>query len=136
MLIRSISTLSLSIMLAVTPLAAIANSDKPVKTVNVQFKPGSSSATYKGKIKGYDFDSYRFYAKKGQTLNINWNNSNPNIDVSVRYLGQNKSDELLATSDQILPFTGPYEVRVLQTRNGARKNNNLRPYTVKISITN
>ncbi|PSJ81002.1 hypothetical protein [Neisseria iguanae] len=135
MLMRVFRTLlALSITLSAAPLAASASSDKPVKTVNVRFNPGTTSAIYKGNIKGYQFHSYRFHAQKGQVLNISLDKSNPNIAVSVRYLGKNSDSEFLTASDQVLPFTGHYEVRILQTRNGARKNNRLRQYAVTISI--
>ena len=34
------------------------------KNVNVEFRTGHSSAQYSGEIKGYDYDTYAFYAKK------------------------------------------------------------------------
>lgn len=34
------------------------------KNVNVEFSKGHSSAQYSGEIKGYDYDTYTFYAKK------------------------------------------------------------------------
>ena len=136
MIARPFSVLALSLALVATPLAAVAAVDaKPVKTVEVRFKPGATSAIYKGSVRGYQFDSYRFYAQKGQMLNVNWDNSNPNVDVSVRYLGKEPGHEYLMPQDQVLPVTGPYELRVFQTRNGARKNNNLRRYEVKVTIT-
>lgn len=33
------------------------------KNVNVEFSKGHSSAQYSGEIKGYDYDTYTFYAK-------------------------------------------------------------------------
>ncbi|WP_416188811.1 hypothetical protein ACM67B_05590 [Neisseria sp. CCUG17229] len=130
----SISALSI-VFAAISPIAT-ANNNKPVKAVDVRFRLGTSSITYKGSVRGYQFDSYRFYAKKGQVLNINYDTSDKDIDVSVRYLGKSSDNEFLTTVNQILPFTGFYEVRVFQTRNGARKNNNLRPYVVTLAITN
>ena len=137
MIACSRSALVLALALAAAPLAATAAVDpsKPVKTVEVRFKPGATSAIYKGGVRGYQFHSYRFYAQKGQVLNVNWDNSNPNVDVSVLYLGKEANSEPLIPLDQVLPFTGPYELRVFQTRNGARKNNNLRPYEVKVTIS-
>lgn len=38
------------------------------KNVNVEFRKGHSSAQYSGEIKGYDYDTYTFYAKKGQKV--------------------------------------------------------------------
>ena len=38
------------------------------KNVNVEFRKGHSSAQYSGEIKGYDYDTYTFYAKKALIL--------------------------------------------------------------------
>lgn len=40
------------------------------KNVNVEFRKGHSSAQYSGEIKGYDYDTYTFYAKKGQKVHV------------------------------------------------------------------
>lgn len=100
----------------------------------VQFAPGQSQAQYQGNIQGQDFDRYTFYAQKGQQLNISTDGSNPNIVAVVNYLGKNSTD-VLATQNQVLPYNGRYEVRVMQTRNGARQSTALRPYQLNIAIT-
>ncbi|WP_341829504.1 PPC domain-containing protein, partial [Vibrio cholerae] len=80
-----------------------------------------------GEIKGYDYDTYTFYAKKGQKVHVSISNEGadtylfgPGIDDSVdlsRY-----SPELDSHGQYSLPASGKYELRVLQTRNDARKN--------------
>ena len=97
------------------------------KNVNVEFRKGHSSAQYSGEIKGYDYDTYTFYAKKGQKVHVSISNEGadtylfgPGIDDSVdlsRY-----SPELDSHGQYSLPASGKYELRVLQTRNDARKN--------------
>lgn len=95
------------------------------KNVNVEFSKGHSSAQYSGEIKGYDYDTYTFYAKKVRkcmwvslmkALILTFG---PWIDDSVdlsRY-----SPELDSHGQYSLPASGKYELRVLQTRNDARK---------------
>lgn len=92
------------------------------KNVNVEFRKGHSSAQYSGEIKGYDYDTYTFYAKKGQKVHVSISNEGadtylfgPGIDDSVdlsRY-----SPELDSHGQYSLPASGKYELRVLQTRN-------------------
>ena len=91
------------------------------KNVNVEFSKGHSSAQYSGEIKGYDYDTYTFYAKKGQKVHVSISNEGadtylfgPGIDDSVdlsRY-----SPELDSHGQYSLPASGKYELRVLQTR--------------------
>ena len=63
-------TAALMATLAITTTASMAAVDKPSKAVAVKFKAGASGATYNGKIKGYGYDQYSFYAKKGQALKV------------------------------------------------------------------
>ena len=102
------------------------------------FSKGHSSAQYSGEIKGYDYDTYTFYAKKGQKVHVSISNEGadtylfgPGIDDSVdlsRY-----SPELDSHGQYSLPASGKYELRVLQTRNDARKNKT-KKYNVDIQI--
>ncbi|WP_425340265.1 PPC domain-containing protein [Escherichia coli] len=101
-------------------------------------RKGHSSAQYSGEIKGYDYDTYTFYAKKGQKVHVSISNEGadtylfgPGIDDSVdlsRY-----SPELDSHGQYSLPASGKYELRVLQTRNDARKNKT-KKYNVDIQI--
>lgn len=87
------------------------------KNVNVEFRKGHSSAQYSGEIKGYDYDTYTFYAKKGQKVHVSISNEGadtylfgPGIDDSVdlsRY-----SPELDRHGQYSLPASGKYELRV------------------------
>ncbi len=102
------------------------------------FRKGHSSAQYSGEIKGYDYDTYTFYAKKGQKVHVSISNEGadtylfgPGIDDSVdlsRY-----SPELDSHGQYSLPASGKYGLRVLQTRNDARKNKT-KKYNVDIQI--
>lgn len=84
------------------------------KNVNVEFSKGHSSAQYSGEIKGYDYDTYTFYAKKGQKVHVSISNEgadtylfgpgiNDSVDLS-RY-----SPELDSHGQYSLPASGKYE---------------------------
>ncbi|ECU0900099.1 inhibitor of g-type lysozyme [Salmonella enterica] len=108
------------------------------KNINVEFRKGHYSAQYSGIIKGYDYDTYKFQAKKGQQLHVNISNEGvdtclfgPEISDSVdlsRY-----SSALNDNGQYTLPASGNYELRILQTRNDARKNK-AKKYRVNIQI--
>ncbi|MGL5252008.1 MAG: PPC domain-containing protein [Moraxella sp.] len=130
-------TAALMATLAITTTASMAAVDKPSKAVAVKFKAGASGATYNGKIKGYGYDQYSFYAKKGQALKVV---TTGNVDSYLFHnrladsvnLGEYSSD-LDSNGDYILPYTGTYQVKVMQTRNDARKGK-APSYTLQLTI--
>ncbi len=134
---KQLMTAALIAGLTITSAASVAAADKPAKAVAVKFKAGASGATYHGKIKGYGYDQYSFYAKKGQRLkavttgNVDSYLFNNRLADSVN-LGEYSSD-LDSHSDYILPYTGTYQVRVMQTRNDARKGKTPN-YTLQLKI--
>ncbi|ECC1695216.1 inhibitor of g-type lysozyme [Salmonella enterica subsp. salamae] len=108
------------------------------KNVNVEFKKGQSSARYSGVIKGYDYDTYHFQARKGQKVHVSI--SNESADTYLFGPGISDSADLSRYSSELdgngrytLPASGQYELRVLQTRNDARKNK-AQKYSVNIQI--
>ncbi|ASG90649.1 PPC domain-containing protein [Salmonella enterica] len=108
------------------------------KNVNVEFKKDNSNAQYTGVVKGYDYDTYNFQARKGQKVQVSISNGGaetylfgPGITDSIdlsRY-----SAELDDNGQYTLPVSGKYELRVLQTRNDARKNKE-KKYSINIQI--
>lgn len=134
---KQLVTAALIAGLTITSTATMAAADKPAKAVAVKFKAGASGATYHGKIKGYGYDQYSFYAKKGQRLkavttgNVDSYLFNNRLADSVN-LGEYSSD-LDSHGDYILPYTGTYQVRVMQTRNAARKGKTPN-YTLQLTI--
>ena len=134
---KQLMTAALIAGLTITSTASMAAADKPAKAVAVKFKAGASGATYHGKIKGYGYDQYSFYAKKGQRLkavttgNVDSYLFNNRLANSVN-LGEYSSD-LDSHGDYILPYTGTYQVRVMQTRNAARKGKTPN-YTLQLTI--
>ncbi|MFZ7198226.1 hypothetical protein [Avibacterium avium] len=69
----------------------------------------------KGKITGYDFDSYKFPGKKGEVLTLTLDTKG---DAEAFLFGY---DDYSYGESFTLPETIEYEVRVAQPRNSARK---------------
>lgn len=112
-------------VLSATSLANASAAD--CKTMNVKFKKGAYSASYNGKVKGWQCISYKFSAKQGQVLNVNL--TTKGSAAAVLY------DEYGFTEGQpyTLPKTGSYEVRVLHPKAAAIKNKTS-SYKVQIEI--
>ncbi|EDF5515173.1 PPC domain-containing protein [Salmonella enterica] len=108
------------------------------KDISIKFKKGDDSAQYSGVIKGYDYDTYSFRANKGQNVHVNLSNEDtdiylfgPGISDSVNL--SRYSPELDDNGQYTLPASGKYELRVLQTRNDARKSK-VKKYKINIQI--
>lgn len=127
--------------LSVASAPAWAQREAPSRTTQVQFQRGATEATYNGTLSGLAMHNYRFTARKGQVLNAKLDSPSTDVEAIVLYIGRdgvavNPVDDPLGLENQTLPYNGRYEVRVLQTRNGARKGGAGHPYTLNISIVN
>lgn len=111
-----------------TAMAAFAGDLAPASHKNVQFAKGANQAVYKGAVKGYDYDSYTFYANKCQVASVEVLNA-PHIEA---YLLTDKGDNL-ESLEKCLPYKGKYEIRVMQTRNKAREGQK-RNYSMRLTI--
>ena len=92
----------------------------------VKFAKKAHSANYYGRIDGYKYDSYKFYAKKGQKLKVKLTGGNVEAYLWGNQLKDSinlgeYSPELDDKGIYILPASGEYEIRVLQPRSQARK---------------
>ena len=113
-------------VLIVSPTVMAASSDSVVKTVDVQFKKGASSANYYGKLKGYKYDSYIFYAKKNQKLSVKITGGEVDSYLFHKNLADsvNVGEYASEADDQgyyTLPYSGKYELRILQPRSQASR---------------
>ncbi|WP_261663953.1 hypothetical protein [Deinococcus sp. Marseille-Q6407] len=126
--------LALTLALAVLPGAANAAGVQR----EIHFAPGTYGASYGGTVRGYNYDSYVFYAHRGQHLKVGVGQQ-PLTPVlfhkSLRDAVNMEaySPALNRSGDYILPFDGRYELRLLQTRNAARSGRQV-PYTLSIRI--
>ncbi|MCU9997591.1 inhibitor of g-type lysozyme [[Pasteurella] aerogenes] len=113
--------------LAVLSATSIASAAQDCKMTNVKFKKGAYSASYNGKVKGWQCVSYKFSAKQGQTLNVNLTTKgNAEAVLYDNY-------DFIQGQPYLLPKTGSYEVRVLQPKAAAIKNKTS-SYNVNIEI--
>ena len=125
-------------LMGVAATPAWAQREVPTRTTQVQFKRGATEATYRGSLQGWTVHDYRFSAREGQLLNARLDSPSPHVEAVITYIGRdgvrvNPVDNPVHLEQQTLPYTGRYEIRVLQTRNGARRGGT-RPYTLNISI--
>ena len=113
-------------VLIVSPTVMAASSYSVVTTVDVQFKKGASSANYYGKLKGYKYDSYIFYAKKNQKLSVKITGGEVDSYLFHKNLADsvNVGEYAPEADDQgyyTLPYSGKYELRILQPRSQASR---------------
>ncbi|MCW9699137.1 MULTISPECIES: hypothetical protein [unclassified Avibacterium] len=124
---KAIKTLASAIVIGSAILATVPSYAADCPVTNVKFKKGASSASYNGKIKGWQCRTYAFYAKAGQTLTFNLNTKG--AAEAIIY----GNDDFVQNEPYTLPKTGRYEVRVLQPKAQSIKNLTSR-YKVNIQI--
>lgn len=122
-------------ILSTTALAAVLGASSSALAANqcggdIQFAKGKSSADVKGQVAGYDFCEYTFYAKKGQQLTVSMNKS----DLPQASLYEPVEQPLADNQAFTLPKNGKYTLRVMMTRNDARKYNKAQPFTMHFAI--
>ncbi|ABL66000.1 hypothetical protein [Chlorobium phaeobacteroides] len=108
-----------------------------VRTEQVRFSPGASSAVIKGTLKGDGDVDYVVPAGAGQTLAVtlkktnpqNYFNINPPDGSLAMFVGQSGND-----FKGVLPSDGNYTVRVYLMRPAARRNETS-TYTLSVSVT-
>ena len=107
----TILTLSLSVF------SNIAIAEKSIQ--DIRFKKGETSGEYTGKVTGYDYNEYVFYAKKGQSLTATLDTTSTKLWMVL--FNQHLPDSIdidessLSLNDQgayILPYSGKYSIRI------------------------
>jgi len=117
----------IALNLTIVSPVVLANDNNDIrKTIVVKFPKKAYSANYYGRIDGYKYDSYKFYAKKGQKLKVKLTGGNVEAYLWGNQLKDSinlgeYSPELDNNGIYILPASGEYEIRVLQPRSQARK---------------
>lgn len=98
-----------------------------VRQEQVQFKPGASSATIEGRIKGRQTIDYVLGARQGQSMNVSMATDNAANYFNVLAPGENEvamfNSSLAGNQfEGVLPKSGDYKVRVYLMRSAARRN--------------
>lgn len=109
-----------------------------IRQERVTFKPGASSATLQGSIKGNETVDYVLGAKAGQTMTVtlktahgaNYFNVLPPGSEAAIAIGANLDNRWNGT----LPASGDYRIRVYLMRSAARRNETA-TYTLTVGIT-
>ena len=117
--------LLLAALIAFVTSTALAQND--IRTERVQFKPGTSSATVNGKIKGYETVDYVLEASKGQHMNVSMATNNGANYFNILAPGENEVAMFIGSTsgnqyEGTLPKGGAYKIRVYMMRSAARRN--------------
>jgi hypothetical protein len=131
--VRAALALALALL---SPLPALAQASKSQR---VQFKPGASSATITGTIKGDQSIDYVVGARKGQAMNVSlatkhgatyFNLLAPGETNVAFFIGSTSGNQYEGT----LPASGDYRIRVYMMRSAARRNE-VADYRLEIIIS-
>jgi hypothetical protein len=118
---------------------SIALAQNDIRTERVQFKPGTSSATIKGKIKGYETVDYVLEASKGQHMNVSMATNNGANYFNILAPGENEVAMFNGSMTEnqyegTLPESGDYKIRVYTMRSAARRNE-VADYRLEMIVT-
>lgn len=109
-----------------------------IRTERVQFKKGTSGATIKGRIQGYEAVDYLLSAKAGQTMSVTLKSNNGANYFNVLPPGSEAAIAMGATLGNTwtgtLPADGNYRIRIYLMRSAARRNETAN-YTLSVGIT-
>ena len=110
-----------------------------IKTEQVKFKPGSTSAVIEGRIKGYQTVDYVLNVKDGQYMNVSMSTKNGanyfNIlepgetDVAI-FVGSSNGNQF----EGVTKKSGDYKIRVYLMRSAARRNE-VAKYRLEMIVT-
>ncbi len=103
-----------------------ARSKIPVKHIEAS----SQGTRLTGQIRGLGVDVYHFNAQQGQTVRITRNNSNPAMEFAIF----RPTMGMRFGPVQVIPETGDYELRIVQTRKDAARNKTPRHYDITFQI--
>ncbi len=118
---------------------ALATAQPHSRQEQIRFAEGATSATIKGKIRGYHFADYQLRATAGQTMSVDFKTSNLSAYFNVMQSGANEALFVGSINGNhfkaALPADGAYTIRVYLMRNAARRKETAN-YTLTVGITN
>jgi len=118
------------------------NAAQGIKTIPLRFKPGASSATVAGSVKGRDTIDYKFKASGGQMLDVKLTSKSSSLYFNI--LPAEKQQEGVALDVEPrpvevtewkgkLPEDGEYVIRVYLVRAVARRGA-VASYSLRVEI--
>jgi hypothetical protein len=138
-LCRSLAT---AVLLLIALIAIPAFAEDKVTRERIAFALGTSEATAKAQVQGYDSYEYLVGASADQTMSVTFTTDNTsayfNIWAPGKKLGQDEAMFIGSTSGNVfsqkLAETGDYVVQVYLYRNAARRNEKSN-FTVTVKVT-
>lgn len=97
----------------------------------IRFAPGSDKGSVLGRIRGDDLCEYTLSARKGLVMTVTLDAGNGVEAIAFDPISHN----FVAEPSLTLPQNGTYTLRVLQTRNAARKGDKPSPFTMTVRIS-
>jgi hypothetical protein len=132
--------LSIAVFAAlILALATSAFAADEIRTEQVHFKPGTTGATIKGKIKGYEAVDYVLEASKGQHMNVSMATDNTASYFNIIAPGESDVAMFIGSTsgnqyEGKLPKSGNYKIRVYMMRSAARRDE-VAKYRLEITVT-
>lgn len=129
-------------MLALALVTLLSDARAEIRTEEVKFAKGKSSAVVTGRISGDEAKLYTLKAKAGQFLKVTLRSDNPSTDFNVYVPGRGPGDEALFISATggleylgQLEQSGAHSVSVFLNRTAARRGEAAK-FDIAFSITN
>ncbi len=124
-------------LLAVMTSPALAEGD--IRTEQVQFAKGATSAKVEGAITGYEAVDYLLRASQGQSMNISMATDNTASYFNILSPGETEVAFFNGSVGENrfegeLPVTGDYRIRVYMMRSAARRNE-VANYRLEMTVT-
>jgi hypothetical protein len=127
-------------ILTVSLIASNIFAQDEIKTETVKFKPGTTSATIEGSIKGYETIDYILNVKEGQYMNVSMATKNGANYFNILEPGETEVAIFVGSSngnqyEGVTKKSGDYKIRVYLMRSAARRNEAAK-YRLEIIVTN
>jgi hypothetical protein len=115
----------LGLAMASVAAPALADVPPPDWVTALRFNPGTTAATFSGRVRGYETTRYSVAVRRGQTLRVTMRPSHPSLYFSIRDpSGAVVSDGTLRTGQTASLVTasdGAYQIHAFFMRNEARR---------------
>lgn len=126
------------VVAAIVVLASPTGAEAQVRTEQVRFKTGQTSASVTGTIKGEQIVDYTLRAGAGQSMVVKFKSSHPSAYFNVLPPGQDAAIHIGSTAGSVfaaeLAAGGTYTLRVYLMRSAARRQEQA-SYTLEVGIT-
>lgn len=126
-------TLAILLLAALCSLPSVTSGQAKQR---VRFARGTTEATVRGTVRGYEYRDHIVGASVGQSISVKLNSPNTFSVFSI-FLPNGENLEGAAQVNEYqgtLPASGDYSIRVLMMRAQARRRGSVSNYTLTVSI--